>query len=154
MTYQKTICINCTSMLLNVDANMFLVFTVSWCVLDTEVVVATTRLETMLGDVAVAVHPDDPRYTHLHGRALQHPLCTSRLLPIVMDTSVDMTVGTGALSFPGHLYNILPHMLQIMICYILCSKLDSHLFHHQLTTLGKCSHTYACVTKQYNVVPA
>lgn len=57
--------------------------------------VATTRLETMLGDVAVAVHPDDARYTHLHGRSLRHPLCVSRLLPIVADTSVDMTVGTG-----------------------------------------------------------
>jgi len=75
-------------------------------VLDAEVVVATTRLETMLGDVAVAVHPDDPRYTHLHGQALRHPLCTSRLLPIVTDTSVDMSIGTGALSFPGHLYDI------------------------------------------------
>ena len=73
--------------------------------LDAEVVVATTRLETMLGDVAVAVHPDDPRYTHLHGRALQHPLCTSRLLPIVMDTSVNMTIGTGMLSFPMILYH-------------------------------------------------
>jgi len=69
--------------------------------LDGEVVVATTRLETMLGDVAVAVHPEDPRYTHLHGRSLQHPLCTSRLLPIVVDTSVDMTVGTGLSSVPS-----------------------------------------------------
>ena len=63
--------------------------------LDDEVVVATTRIETMLGDVAVAVHPDDPRYRHLHGRALRHPLCPPRLLPIVTDTVVDMNVGTG-----------------------------------------------------------
>ena len=40
---------------------------------DEEVVVATTRLETMLGDVAVAVHPKDPRYKHLHGKKLSTP---------------------------------------------------------------------------------
>lgn len=40
---------------------------------DEELVVATTRLETMLGDTGVAVHPDDPRYTHLHGKFLVHP---------------------------------------------------------------------------------
>jgi len=66
-------------------------------VLDDEVVVATTRLETMLGDVAVAVHPHDRRYLHLHGRTLRHPFCPSRLLPVVVDTSVDMDVGTGLL---------------------------------------------------------
>jgi len=63
--------------------------------LDADVVVATTRLETMLGDTAVAVHPDDPRYKHLHGCILQHPLCPSRHLPIVTDASVDVNVGTG-----------------------------------------------------------
>jgi len=77
--------------------------------LDAEVVVATTRLESMLGDVAVAVHPDDPRYTHLHGRFLQHPLCASRLLPIVTDTSIDVTIGTGASSISRHLYDIIQH---------------------------------------------
>lgn len=74
-----------------------------------EVVVATTRLETMLGDVAVAVHPDDPRYLHLHGHTLRHPFCPSRLLPVVTDTIVDMNVGTG-LSALAHLlmYSDLP----------------------------------------------
>jgi len=67
------------------------------CVLDEEIVVATTRLETMLGDVAVAVHPRDPRYLHLHGRSLRHPFCPSRLLPVVVDPSVDMNIGTGLL---------------------------------------------------------
>lgn len=51
---------------------------------DEEIVVATTRLETMLGDTAVAVHPDDPRYTHLHGKCLVHPF-TDRKIPIVTD---------------------------------------------------------------------
>jgi len=62
---------------------------------DDEVVVATTRLETMLGDVAVAVHPNDSRYTHLHGRTLRHPFCPSRHLSVVVDSSVDMNLGTG-----------------------------------------------------------
>ena len=48
--------------------------------LDEEVVVSTTRLETMLGDTAVAVHPEDGRFTHLHGRSLLHPL-TGRKRP-------------------------------------------------------------------------
>src|SRR5262249_24613941 len=49
-----------------------------------EIVVATTRPETMLGDTAVAVHPDDPRYTHLHGKKLKHPF-VDRLVPIITD---------------------------------------------------------------------
>lgn len=51
---------------------------------DEEIVVATTRLETMLGDTAVAVHPQDPRYTHLHGKLLVHPF-NGRKIPIVCD---------------------------------------------------------------------
>ncbi|XP_074023573.1 valine--tRNA ligase, mitochondrial, partial [Numenius arquata] len=67
-----------------------------------ELPVATTRPETMLGDVAVAVHPQDPRYTHLHGRHLRHPF-TGQLLPIVTDPSVEPTRGTGAVKVtPGH----------------------------------------------------
>nr|XP_060615928.1 valine--tRNA ligase-like [Anolis sagrei ordinatus] len=61
---------------------------------DDEVVVATTRIETMLGDTAVAVHPQDPRYKHLHGRSVVHPF-TKRLLPILCDDFVDMEFGTG-----------------------------------------------------------
>uniref|UniRef100_A0A8V5GZV4 Valine--tRNA ligase, mitochondrial n=1 Tax=Melopsittacus undulatus TaxID=13146 RepID=A0A8V5GZV4_MELUD len=67
-----------------------------------ELPVATTRPETMLGDVAVAVHPEDPRYTHLHGRRVRHPF-TGQLLPIVTDPSVEPTRGTGAVKVtPGH----------------------------------------------------
>ncbi|XP_055453013.1 valine--tRNA ligase, mitochondrial [Psammomys obesus] len=69
---------------------------------DTEIVVGTTRPETLPGDVAVAVHPDDPRYTHLHGRQLRHPL-TGQLLPVITDTSVEPRVGTGAVKVtPAH----------------------------------------------------
>ncbi|KAM4725503.1 valine--tRNA ligase, mitochondrial isoform 2-T3 [Anableps anableps] len=69
---------------------------------DSEVAVSTTRPETMLGDVAVAVHPDDPRYQAFHGLWCRHPF-TNRLIPIITDTMVDMEVGTGAVKVtPAH----------------------------------------------------
>ncbi|NXH12876.1 SYVM protein, partial [Bucco capensis] len=67
-----------------------------------EVPVATTRPETLLGDVAVAVNPADPRYWHLHGRQVRHPI-TGQLLPIITDPSVEPGTGTGAVKVtPGH----------------------------------------------------
>lgn len=71
--------------------------------LDEELVVATTRLETMLGDTAVAVHPDDPRYNHLIGKFLIHPF-VNRKIPIIADPElVDMSFGTGAVKVtPAH----------------------------------------------------
>lgn len=69
---------------------------------DEEVIVATTRIETMLGDTAVAVNPKDERYTHLHGKFCVHPF-SSRRLPIVVDEFVDMAFGTGAVKItPAH----------------------------------------------------
>ncbi|CCJ30343.1 unnamed protein product [Pneumocystis jirovecii] len=67
------------------------------------IIVATTRLETMLGDTAIAVHPDDHRYKHLHGKMAKHPF-VDRLLPIITDSiSIDMTFGTGAVKItPAH----------------------------------------------------
>lgn len=61
---------------------------------DEEIVVATTRVETMLGDTAIAVHPDDDRYKHLHGKLCVHPF-VDRKLPIITDAFVDVTFGTG-----------------------------------------------------------
>lgn len=75
-------------------ATWWLSFINSHCSSDEEVVVATTRIETMLGDTAVAVHPADPRYRHLKGKMVQHPFC-DRKMPIVMDEFVDMSFGTG-----------------------------------------------------------
>ncbi|KAF8907620.1 tRNA synthetases class I-domain-containing protein [Gymnopilus junonius] len=71
---------------------------------DERLVIATTRPETMLGDTAVAVHPDDPRYKHLHGKFLKHPFIPNRRLPIVTDSIiVDMEFGTGAVKItPAH----------------------------------------------------
>eukprot|EP00604_Paraphysomonas_vestita_P004168 CAMPEP_0174821978 /NCGR_PEP_ID=MMETSP1107-20130205/11936_1 /TAXON_ID=36770 /ORGANISM="Paraphysomonas vestita, Strain GFlagA" /LENGTH=974 /DNA_ID=CAMNT_0016039717 /DNA_START=170 /DNA_END=3095 /DNA_ORIENTATION=- len=70
---------------------------------DEEIVVATTRLETMLGDTAVAIHPKDPRYTHLHGKFLQHPFLDRKIPIITDDVLVDMNFGTGAVKVtPAH----------------------------------------------------
>jgi valyl-tRNA synthetase len=71
-----------------------------------EIVVATTRAETMLGDTAVAVHPDDPRYTALHGKRVKHPF-VERTFPIVTDAVlVDPKFGTGAVKVtPAHDFN-------------------------------------------------
>ncbi|HMR64955.1 MAG TPA: valine--tRNA ligase [Anaerolineae bacterium] len=64
--------------------------------------VATTRPETILGDTAVAVHPDDERYRHLIGKTCLVPML-KRTIPIIHDTYVDMAFGTGALKItPGH----------------------------------------------------
>lgn len=66
--------------------------------------IATTRPETMLGDTAIAVHPDDARYTHLHGKFAVHPFVPARRLPIITDAAaVDMAFGTGAVKItPAH----------------------------------------------------
>ncbi|MBI3687155.1 MAG: valine--tRNA ligase [Actinobacteria bacterium] len=69
---------------------------------DGAVVVATTRPETMLGDTAVAVHPEDGRYAHLVGTEVELPL-TGRRIPIVADPHVDPEFGTGAVKVtPAH----------------------------------------------------
>ena len=66
------------------------------------VVVATTRVETMLGDTAVVVHPDDDRYRHLVGREIELPL-VGRRIPILADSHVDPEFGTGAVKVtPAH----------------------------------------------------
>jgi valyl-tRNA synthetase len=67
--------------------------------------VATTRPETMLGDVAVAVHPEDARYAHLVGKSVRLPLC-ERDIPVVADTWVDREFGTGVVKItPAHDFN-------------------------------------------------
>lgn len=82
-----------------------------------EIVVATTRVETMLGDTAIAIHPDDKRYKHLHGKFALHPF-NGRKLPIVCDAIlVDMNFGTGAvkvhifLHMQNTLHGIAPPLL-------------------------------------------
>lgn len=68
-------------------------------------VVATTRPETMLGDTAVMVHPEDERYTHLVGKNVKLPL-VGKLIPIIADDYVDKEFGTGVVKVtPAHDYN-------------------------------------------------
>ncbi|MDQ3160899.1 MAG: class I tRNA ligase family protein, partial [Pseudomonadota bacterium] len=68
-------------------------------------VVATTRPETMLGDSAVMVHPEDERYTHLIGKTVTLPL-TGRLIPVIADDYVDREFGTGVVKVtPAHDFN-------------------------------------------------
>ncbi|XP_015790635.1 valine--tRNA ligase [Tetranychus urticae] len=69
---------------------------------DEKIIVSTTRIETMLGDTAVAVHPEDARYKHLHGKYVTHPLL-ERKIPIICDDFVEMEFGTGAVKItPAH----------------------------------------------------
>ena len=69
---------------------------------DEFLILATTRPETMLGDTAVAIHPDDERYKHLHGKKVLLPLLNKEI-PIVTDTYVDMEFGTGVVKItPAH----------------------------------------------------
>ncbi|KAH8105479.1 tRNA synthetases class I-domain-containing protein [Cristinia sonorae] len=70
---------------------------------DEKIIIATTRPETMLGDTAIAVHPNDPRYTHLHGKFAKHPFLDRRIPIITDDIIVDMEFGTGAVKItPAH----------------------------------------------------
>ena len=72
---------------------------------DDTVIVATTRPETLLGDVAVAVNPNDERYQHLVGKQLQLPL-TGRQIPVIADEYVDAAFGTGFVKItPAHDFN-------------------------------------------------
>jgi valyl-tRNA synthetase len=72
---------------------------------DDILIVATTRPETMFGDTAVAVHPEDPRYQHLIGKQIKLPF-TERLIPIIADEYVDKEFGTGCVKItPAHDFN-------------------------------------------------
>ncbi len=68
-----------------------------------DITVATTRPETMLGDVAIAVHPDDDRYKAWIGKSVLVPPLLTRSIPVIADTAVDPEFGTGAVKVtPGH----------------------------------------------------
>ncbi|MGQ4003923.1 valine--tRNA ligase [Francisellaceae bacterium CB52] len=72
---------------------------------DEKIIIATTRPETMLGDMAVAVHPEDERYTHLVGKMINLPL-TNRQIPIIADDYVEKDFGTGCVKItPAHDFN-------------------------------------------------
>lgn len=69
---------------------------------DEELVICTTRPETMIGDTAVMVHPEDRRYIHLHGKHVIHPF-RNEMIPVIVDSQVDSQFGTGVVKVtPGH----------------------------------------------------
>jgi len=91
-------------------------------------VVATTRPETMLGDVAVMVHPEDERYKHLIGQQVSLPLC-DRTIPIIADDYVDKEFGTGVVKVtPAHDFNDYAvgqrHKLEIISILTLDAKIN------------------------------
>ena len=93
-------------------------------------VVATTRPETLLGDVAVMVHPDDERYRHLIGKTVELPLC-QRSIPIIADSYVDMGFGTGVVKVtPAHDFNDYAvgqrHQLPLINILTLDAKINEH----------------------------
>jgi valyl-tRNA synthetase len=93
-------------------------------------VVATTRPETMLGDTAVAVHPDDERYRHLVGRKVRLPLA-DRLIPVIADEYVDREFGTGCVKItPAHDFNDyqigMRHGLPVISIFTLEAKVNEN----------------------------
>ncbi|WP_374316614.1 valine--tRNA ligase [Aquabacterium sp.] len=98
---------------------------------DETLVVATTRPETLLGDTAVMVHPEDERYTHLIGKLVKLPI-TGRLVPVIADAHVDKEFGTGVVKVtPAHDTNDyqvgLRHNLPMITIFTLEAKVVSHL---------------------------
>src|SRR5512139_1570830 len=96
----------------------------------THLTVATTRPETMLGDVAVMVHPDDERYRHLIGKKVKLPLC-ERDIPIIADDYVDKEFGTGVVKVtPAHDFNDYAvgqrHKLEPICILTLDAKINEH----------------------------
>ncbi|MCK9510104.1 MAG: valine--tRNA ligase [Pigmentiphaga sp.] len=92
--------------------------------------VATTRPETLLGDAAVAVHPEDERYRHLVGRQLRLPLC-DRTIPIIADDFVDPAFGTGCVKITGaHDFNDYAcaqrHGLPLIVILTLDAKINDN----------------------------
>ena len=96
----------------------------------THLTVATTRPETMLGDVAVMVHPEDERYKHLIGKKVKLPLC-EREIPIIADEYVDKEFGTGVVKVtPAHDFNDyavgLRHKLEMISILTLDAKINEN----------------------------
>ncbi|MYG00694.1 valine--tRNA ligase [Candidatus Poribacteria bacterium] len=107
-TYMVNWCPMCNTAVSNLEVEPVEIdghfYHIHYPVIDTDIVleIATTRPETMLGDTAVAVHPDDKRYQHLIGKKALLPLC-DREIPIIADDYVDTDFGTGALKVtPAH----------------------------------------------------
>jgi valyl-tRNA synthetase len=102
---------------------------------DQKVVIATTRPETILGDTAVCVHPEDERYTKLKDKKVRVPIC-DRVVPVIQDTYVTMEFGTGCLKItPAHDENDYrigqEHGLEIVDIFNLDATLNSYGLHYE-----------------------
>ncbi|MCV6631476.1 MAG: valine--tRNA ligase [Flavobacteriaceae bacterium] len=102
---------------------------------DEKVVIATTRPETILGDTAVCIHPDDERYAHLRGKRAIVPIC-NRSIPIIEDAYVDMEFGTGCLKVtPAHDENDKmlgdKHQLELIDIFNEDASLNSYGLHYE-----------------------
>lgn len=96
-----------------------------------EIVVATTRVETMLGDTAIAVHPDDARYKHLHGKVAIHPF-NGRKIPIICDSIlVDPAFGTGAVKV-RRVLDLMPATLSCPVISVNLIRITSRSFRSRL----------------------
>ena len=102
---------------------------------DEKVIIATTRPETLLGDTAVCIHPEDPRFTHLKGKKVIVPIA-NRSVPIIEDEYVDREFGTGCLKVtPAHDINDKElgekHNLEVIDIFNADATLNSHGLHYQ-----------------------
>lgn len=102
---------------------------------DETLTIATTRPETILGDTAICIHPDDERYTHLKGKKAIVPIA-NRVIPIIEDTYVDMEFGTGCLKVtPAHDENDKKlgekHQLEVIDILNEDASLNSYGLHYQ-----------------------
>ena len=99
------------------------------------VTIATTRPETILGDTAICVHPDDTRFTHLHGKQARVPIC-EREIPIIADPYVDIEFGTGCLKVtPAHDINDMElgekHGLEVIDIFHDDASLNAYGLHYE-----------------------
>jgi valyl-tRNA synthetase len=102
---------------------------------DQKVIIATTRPETLLGDTAVCVHPEDERYGHLKDKKVRVPIC-DRVVPVIQDTYVTMDFGTGCLKItPAHDENDYQigqqHNLEIVDIFNSDATLNSNGLHYE-----------------------
>ncbi len=107
--------------------------------------VATTRPETLLGDVAVAVHPEDERYAHLVGKTLRLPI-TGRAIPIIADHYVERDFGTGCVKItPAHDFNDYAigqrHQLPLINVFTLDARVIDHLAENATGAVAVLSNT-------------
>jgi valyl-tRNA synthetase len=100
-----------------------------------QVMIATTRPETIMGDSAICIHPEDPRYTHLKGKQVRVPI-SDRLIPVIEDAYVAMEFGTGCLKVtPAHDENdkVLgeTHQLEVIDIFNDDATLNQHGLHYE-----------------------